>query len=525
MPILTVIHGEQVHEIEATTGETVGEAIARLGLPLEQPCAGQGTCGKCKLLSESGLAPPDEVERYHLSSAELALHKRLACRARIAGDARVLLAPVVVYSNKGFKANRRYMKPNIPLGLAIDLGSTTVAAYLVTLDDGDISRGAAALNQQAVYGADLISRLGAALRGEEHRQRLRRLALSSISQAIDALNLPEAIQARIERVSVVSNSAMHHLLTGLPLESLAALPFEPADPAPIRDARKHVAGLFSEAVQVSLPPLIGGFVGSDALACLAAYDFDRCTEPIACIDLGTNGEVLVTDGRRILATSTAAGPAFEGANISSGCRAVDGAVIAARIEANQLHLTTIGEVAPIGLTGSGLLSLIHVLRQAEVIEASGRFASGPPDLGIEFDSLHGARRLLIARNPRWGLSQWDIRELQKAKAAIRAAIDLLLEALSLQPGDLRRFILTGSFGGAVDIEAVSALGMLPPVPRERIEALPNGAGLGAAIFLTTEGFERGEALAARTEHIELNDEAFMARYVAAMRLDGQAPSA
>jgi uncharacterized 2Fe-2S/4Fe-4S cluster protein (DUF4445 family) len=163
MPKLTVILGDQAHTIEVPLNFLLGDAIAQLELPLEQPCAGRGTCGKCKVLNEGGMLPPDEIEREHLTAGELAVGNRLACRARIAGDARVVLAPIVVYSNKSFKASNRYKKErDVPLGLAIDLGSTTVAAFLTMLDNGEVCAGTAALNQQSVYGADVISRLDAA---------------------------------------------------------------------------------------------------------------------------------------------------------------------------------------------------------------------------------------------------------------------------------------------------------------------------------------------------------------------------
>jgi uncharacterized 2Fe-2S/4Fe-4S cluster protein (DUF4445 family) len=197
-------------------------------LPLEQPCAGRGTCGKCKVLDEGGLAEPDEIEHKHLTDGEIAVGNRLGCRARIAADSRVVLAPITVYSNKIFKASNRYKRQrDVPLGLAIDLGSTTVAAFLTMLDNGEVCAGGAGLNQQAVYGADVISRLDAALRDGADADRLHRLAVSSINQAIDSLKLSKKIRDRVERVTVVGNPAMHHLFSALPVANLAVMPFQP----------------------------------------------------------------------------------------------------------------------------------------------------------------------------------------------------------------------------------------------------------------------------------------------------------
>jgi uncharacterized 2Fe-2S/4Fe-4S cluster protein (DUF4445 family) len=313
---------------------------------------------------------------------------------------------------------------------------------------------------------------------------------------------------------------MHHLLARLPLDTLTELPFQPHSKTAIRDAAHLMGGILPEYTQVSLPPLIGGFVGSDALACLAYFGFDNPPGPMATIDLGTNGEVMITDGRRIVTGSTAAGPAFEGVNISCGTRAVDGAIVGTRVESDLLTFDTIGDEPPVGLTGSGLLSVIYELRQAGVIEASGRIAPHPPMFADRMgeDAL-GARSISLTTDGALSLTQWDVRELQKAKGAIRAAVDILLGELDLKSADLERVILTGSFGGQIDVESVLALGMIPPVRRETVESIPNGAGLGAAMFLSEEGFALGEKLAARAEQIDLDlDPDFNTLYVNAMAL-------
>ena len=520
MPRVSVIFGEKVEVVEAPRGSLLGEAIAASGLPLEQPCAGRGTCGKCKVLVETGVAPPDEVELAHLTPGELAINNRLACRARVEEDTRVVLAPIVVYSNKIFRSSHRYKRVEAPLGLAIDLGSTTVAAFLTLLDNGEVCAGGASLNQQTIYGADIISRLSAAMGDPLNADRLHRLALASINQAVDSLKLSERILKRVERVTVVGNVAMHHLLAKLPVKTLALKPFQPFRKDSIEEATAMMGGIFPVGARVSLPPLIGGFVGSDALACLAYFGFDHPDGPMAAIDLGTNGEVLVTDGRRILTASTAAGPAFEGVFISCGTRAVDGAIVSVELKDGRLEFETIGDESPVGLTGSGLLSLVHELRKAGVIEPSGRIARRPLHLAdsLEIDQ-QGSRRIRLTPDGRLGLSQWDIRELQKAKGAIRAAMETLLAHLGLVDKDLERVILTGSFGGQIDISAAIGLGMIPQVKLETVETLANGAGFGAAMFLSDEGFALGEKLAARSEQIDLDlDPLFISRYVGAMEL-------
>jgi uncharacterized 2Fe-2S/4Fe-4S cluster protein (DUF4445 family) len=344
-------------------------------------------------------------------------------------------------------------------------------------------------------------------------------------------------------VTIVGNCAMHHLLLRYPVETLSELPFQPHSLGSVRDGRELFGDTFPVQARVALPPLIGGFVGSDALACLAYYDFDQATGPMAAIDLGTNGEVMVTDGNgpggtgRILVASTAAGPAFEGVNISCGSRAVDGAIV--RVKANHadgsLDLETIGDHPPVGLTGSGLLDLVCELRQAGVIQTSGRFAADHPIFGHRLSTdekgvrrflitdqgvdLRGAESLEDASRVSLYLTQHDVRELQKAKGAIRAATEILMAQLGLKPGDLTHMILTGSFGSQLNVEAVVGLGMIPPVPLEIVEPSANGAGFGAALFLDDEQFGRGERIAAHAEQIDLDlDAAFNQRYVESMQL-------
>ena len=375
MPQVTVSYGQDIRTCAPESGARLGDAIIATGLPLEQPCAGRGTCLKCKVMAQGDLSPLDAVELAGLTSAERAVDYRLACRTHVLGEATVTLAPIIVYSNKIFRASDDYKQGDVPLGLAIDLGSTTVAAFVTALDQGRVCAGAAALNQQTAFGADVISRLAAALDGSETAKRLSVLALSSMVQAVDALKLSPRVKARIQRVTIVGNCAMHHLLLRYPVNSLAALPFQPYRVASVRQPEAILGDTFPPQAQIALPPLIGGFVGSDALACLAYYGFDRAPGPMAAIDLGTNGEVMVTDGKRILVASTAAGPAFEGVNISCGTRAVDGAVVGVKINADAtLTLTTIGDQPPVGLTGSGLFDLVYELRRAGVVDATGRLA-------------------------------------------------------------------------------------------------------------------------------------------------------
>lgn len=257
---------------------------------------------------------------------------------------------------------------------------------------------------------------------------------------------------------------------------------------------------------------------------------------------------MVTDGKRILTASTAAGPAFEGVNISCGSRAVDGAITELVLDQGQFSLTTIADADPVGLTGSGLLSAIAGFRRVGLIDESGRIdpecreyknhiQNSDPDTntpGMDSSALpepcqdyldkisqddRGSKRIQLTPDHELYLTQLDIRELQKAKGAIRAAVDVLMANLDLEPGDLNRVILTGSFGGQVDIKSILEIGMIPPVREEVVGTVANGAGFGAAMFLTEDGFTLGEELAQKAEQVDLDtDTKFHQFYIQGMKL-------
>jgi uncharacterized 2Fe-2S/4Fe-4S cluster protein (DUF4445 family) len=464
---------------------------------MERPCAGRGTCGKCKVRAKGGLSKPTPEEKKSLTAFELKSGFRLACQVRVRGDARITLAPATVFTDKIFSPAKSVIdKLAGPFGVAIDLGTTTVAAFLGTLADSKIHRGNAVLNRQSVFGAEVISRMESAARGQARE--LKDLARESMEQAARGLGLTPGRREKIERAVVVGNSAMHHLFLGLPVDGLVRLPFQPAE---IR-ARKERVILFGREIDLWTPPLIGGFVGSDTLACLLHLGFATRGKPMAAVDLGTNGEVMVSDGREIAVASTAAGPAFEGVNIECGMRAAKGAVAKASRDAKgKMELEVIGKVRPQGIAGSGLLSLVNLLRKEGKINSSGRLSE----------------TVLLA--DRVYLTQSDVREVQKAKAAVRAAFESLLKQLGLKPKDLEELVLTGSFGARIDVDDALGLKMIPALPKSRIKSFANAAGIGAGMMLSEDAFEFAVELAGRVKHIELfADREFMDKFISNMVL-------
>jgi len=506
---------DRAFELVAEEGARVDELIMSAGVLLDRPCGGRGKCGKCKVKTKGELAEPTGSELELLSQDELSSGMRLSCQARIKGEAEVEIEAGAILTDKTFTTAADLDQVPGELGVAIDIGTTSVACFVTGLSEGRVYAGHAVLNRQAQHGAEVMSRLLYA----ENEDKLFRLAWESVREAARGLGLSERTRERVTRAVAVGNSAMHHLALGLPVQTLLRSPFEPAATEPVEGPKKELASVFPNLRTLAFAPLIGGFVGSDALSCIMYFKMERESEPSLALDLGTNGEILVTDGKGLMAASTAAGPAFEAVNISCGMRAVPGAATSFRRTDEGLEAEVIGGGPARGLTGSGLLSAVRLLLEAGAVDPSGRLREPGSAGGVKIEERDGTRSVELF--PGLHLTQGDVRELQKAKGAVRAAVDILLGRSGLCPAELSRVIPTGSFGGKMGPADMTALGVIPRAPLSRIRSIPNGAGLGAAMMLDPEIFDAACVAARSVEHVELNLEPdFMDRYVSSMVLSG-----
>lgn len=408
-------------------------------------------------------------------------------------------------------------------GVAFDLGTTTLAASLVDLNTGEELAVASAPNPQAVHGADLMTRLGHAFT-PEGRVDLRRRAVEALNALLDELRRRRGLAAAdVYAAAVVGNTAMHHLFLGLEVEPLALAPYVPAVTGALVLTAPETGLDLNPAGLVYCPPLVGGFAGSDLAAVLLATRLWEREGPRLVVDLGTNGEILLGDREGVLACSAPAGPAFEGGAISAGMRAAPGAIQGVRIpREGDVVLDVIGGTAPAGICGSGLVSAVAEFLRVGVLDASGRFRSGPPAAGTApagsgFPEVlrrrltaegGGGFRLVEARAAAGGtaitLTQRDVRQLQLAKAAIRAGAEMLLARRGLAAGDLVEVLLAGTFGNYIGEEAAVAIGLLPPVDPERVRPVGNAAAAGARLALVSRPARAAmEAAVRRTEHVPL----------------------
>jgi len=397
------------------------------------------------------------------------------------------------------------------LGLAVDLGTTKVAGYLVDMDTGQtlVSRGI--MNPQIEYGEDVVTRISYINGTDGGTEQVRALTVAALNHLAGELTAevgltPEAIL----EVVIVGNTALHHFVLGLPVSQLVAAPFTPAVSQSL-DIRARDLGLkFAPGACVHVLPNIAGFVGADHVAMLLATDAWQSDETVLAIDIGTNTEVSLVCNGRITAVSCASGPAFEGGHIRDGMRAAAGAIERLRIAADStsgrmVQYQTVDNAPAVGICGSGVIDAMAQLYLNRILGPEGRMTANHPL--VRGDGKQ--REFVLVEGEEEGrhavcITQHDIRELQLAKAAIRTGIQLLIENSQCSEEDIREIVIAGAFGTYIDIESAIDIGMLPPLPPERFRQVGNAAGAGARLALvSTRKREEARVLASRVEYIEL----------------------
>ncbi len=393
------------------------------------------------------------------------------------------------------------------LGLAIDLGTTKVAGYLVDLSDGHMLATKGTMNPQISYGEDIISRMTAAVHSPADAAALQKLAVDAINQlCLDLCGETGAKPEEILEAVVVGNTAMHHLFLLLPVKQLARSPFVPAISGALGVKARELGLNIAPGAYVHLLPNIAGFVGADHVSMLLATDAWQAKETTVALDIGTNTEVSLIHKGKVATTSCASGPAFEGGHITHGMRAATGAIERLRIDGDKIQYQTIDEMPPVGICGSGILDALAQLYAAKVIDEGGRIIDSRPHVRV----YRGQREfILVSKEERKGkpaitITQHDVRELQLAKAAIRTGIQILLEAAGCTENDIRQVIIAGAFGTYIDLSSAVTVGMLPPLPLNRFRQVGNAAGMGAKLALISRRFRaRAQAVASRVSYVEL----------------------
>ena len=388
------------------------------------------------------------------------------------------------------------------LGLAIDLGTTNIGGFLLDVHSGERLASLGMENPQVAWGADVISRINAAMNDAGVAEELRRAVVEAINAMAHDLCAAVGLSAEaIVEAAVCGNTAMQHLLLGLPVRQLGRAPFVAATAAPL-DLRARDLGLaLAPGAWVHVVGGVGGYVGGDHVtALLATEEHWGAVGPSVVMDIGTNTEISVIRGGRMLCASAPSGPALEGGHISCGMRAAHGAIERVSVLRGQLHVETIGGKPAVGLCGSGVLDTVAALLEAQLIDRSGRIAPGH---ARSVTGPDGARCVRLGRAVQF--SQRDLRAVQLAKAAIRTATELLLEEAGIVAGQLERFVIAGSFGAYLNVRSAIAIGLFPSIAPERYVQVGNAAGAGVRMAVVSSAARaRAAELAATSRYVELS---------------------
>jgi len=510
--------------VSVETGTPLVEALTRSGIRLTLPCGGEGRCGKCLVRIEADPPPPTESDRRFLRDPALAEGLRLACGVSVSGDMTVHVPSALRMDEAGdhwddVRISTDQREGEERMGLAVDLGTTSIAAALVSLDTGRIRAQSSTLNPQAPYGADVITRINAASKNPEDLATLQGLVNNAVNDLSDRMTGRLGINPdRIDCITVAGNPTMEHIFFGIDPASIAFAPFSPV----FTDAQKKRAGELglkaAPDAEVYLFPVISGYIGGDTLAFIHSARMQNSDRVVLGIDIGTNGEIVLSTGKRILACSAAAGPAFEGAQITHGMRADLGAIEEVIIADANVAIAVKGDVPPRGICGSGLFDAVSQMLEARVLTETGRITPKGVERTLAdriVKNENGTEFILYSNNgSTLGVTQKDIRQVQLAKGAIRAGAEILLMEASLAWEDVDRVLIAGAFGNYLKPESIVGVGVIPPSLTDSIHFVGDAALTGAVEATDRAAREEIETLAKRIKYIELSSDArFNERFI------------
>jgi uncharacterized 2Fe-2S/4Fe-4S cluster protein (DUF4445 family) len=413
-------------------------------------------------------------------------------------------------------------------GIAVDIGTTKVVAYLIDLLTGSVSATESMPNPQIPFGEDLMSRISYISRNERGQEKLQNAIVRGLNELVEKLCSSKKLETDdVLEVMVVGNTAMHHIFFGIPTKHLAAAPYAPAVRTSVSTTAVQAGLDVYPFGKVSSLPNIAGFVGADAVADLLSSGLYRDRNIGMMIDIGTNTEIIAGNRTRLVSCSCASGPAFEGAHITFGMRASTGAVERVWIDPATLdvEVRTIDDGRARGICGSGIVDAISELLRAGVLEPSGRIKGDIRKKSVR-KSPNGQMEFVLVpgRDTETGkdltVTQQDIQEIQLAKAAIYTGVSVLMKKLGIRCSEIRKVYAAGAFGTYVDASSAISIGMYPDVPVERIEFIGNAAGSGARMCLkSTRMRDLADKLSREVEYIELAAEkSFQNEFAMAMFL-------
>ncbi len=405
-------------------------------------------------------------------------------------------ATIMAYGEAVYRVDTYHFEP---LGLAVDIGTTKIAGYLIDLSTGTTLNEGFTLNPQLKYGDDIVSRMTVALMDKRKLYDMRNITLKSIEDLAKKLALEvKKPVANITAISIVGNTAMHHILLGLDLSGIAFAPYIPKESSPIIEYGGNLGFKILRRTMVYIAPVISGYVGGDAVATLLTIHYLNPKLPSLVIDVGTNAEIGLFLKDKIVVASAPAGPAIEG-HVTSGLKGVQGAIYdveAEKVGDNvKFNVKVLGETEPSGISGSGAVSIVSELLRIGAITATGKLKIGNYDeRGVRYVKIADSKKPIV-------FTQTDIREIQKAKSAIQTTWQLMLEDEGLSEDYLESVFIAGTFGSYLKPIHAQRIGLIPKVDLDKVFIIGNAAGAGAKLMLINgEARRKGEEIALKAEH-------------------------
>ena len=485
-------------QIKTTSGMSLLESLMQKSIFLRSDCGGKGKCGKCRVHKATGQGGYEIIE-----SCTYTITEDISIKIPESSmQSSHIMSKAPVHFPRGFKDQFSNVEIPDSHGFAVDLGTTTIAIYLCNMAKGEVVSSLAVKNPQAIYGDDVMSRIGVIGQEPENLGKLQNLVVKSIEWGITELlsSFGDGKNA-VSRMVVVGNPSMIHILAGVDPESIGISPYEPV----FYDA-KHFSsnqlGFGIKDISIQTLPQVSGFIGGDILAAALAVEFEEQPDGTLLIDLGTNGELLLKNKEQLFATSCATGPAFEGASLSCGMQAIPGAINSVEIDSDKkvvrysiINPVKLSGTKPSGICGAGVIDSIAQLCEKQIIAPSGAFRSGEQEFILVPENKDNGQSIVY-------ISQKDIRSVQLGKSALISGIEFLLKKAGLDtPG---KIIIAGAFGSHLNKLDLIRLGMIPGIDLDKIETAGNSAGTGAIMTLCNDQYlDRAQQMADKIETVDL----------------------
>lgn len=508
-----VVHrGAETKRILVKEGESLLDAFIRQEIYISAPCGGKGRCGKCGVQVLNGNTWISDEDKKIYSEEELDAGWRLSCCFYPTEELEVSVSQSdeSLFEAVGETENTEESGTEESFyHVAVDIGTTTIAMSLIGGESGKVFHTVTSVNSQRAYGADVISRIQASVDGK--KEELQKSIQKDLQDSLEKLlKEKELFGEQIKTIIISGNTTMGHLLMGYDCDTLGVYPFTPVNIDFIKGTEEVFGTDRFGKKEVILLPGISTYVGGDIVSGMYAYDFTEKEEVCMFIDLGTNGEMGIGNKEKILVTSTAAGPAFEGGNITWGMGSVPGAICSVKLEDTEVEVKTIRKEAPQGICGTGVVETAAELVREEIVDETGALDEDYFDDGFPLAKTPDGKEIVF--------TQKDVREIQLAKAAVRAGVETLLLRYGIKKEEVSKVYLAGGFGYKLNTDKAIAIGMIPEEWQERIVAVGNSSLSGASKYVKDENRDKKiEKLVSISEEINLSaDKEFNEFYMDAM---------